>query len=50
MVSACGSARASRFAAYGIGTSTPQTRFTGASSQSKACSITTEATSEPMPE
>ena len=32
-----------------MGTSAPQTRTTGASSQSKACSIITAAISEPMP-
>ena len=47
--STCGSARRSRLAAYGIGTSLPVTRRTGASRWSKACSIMTAASSAPMP-
>src|SRR3954463_14656505 len=45
-----GSASFSRLAAYGIGTSLPETRITGASSQSKASSTTRAAISAPTPD
>src|SRR6266568_8429828 len=49
MSSTCGTARRSRLAAYGNGTSLPVTRLSGASSQSKHSSMTIAAISEPMP-
>src|ERR1051326_9136525 len=45
-----GSASFSRLAAYGIGTSLPEIRATGASSQSNAFSMMRAATSAPTPD
>src|SRR5439155_25298366 len=49
MSSSCGVAINSRLRAYGIGTSSPVTRTTGASSSSNICSVMLAAISAPAP-